>query len=113
LPLPEIFRFFYRKAADSNSERRAMKREVLNKHLQDLHEELKTATPEGTEGQKKVDHLTAQITSHLGKSGDLQPAEHHALLESLRAAVEHFEGTHPELTVRMSTLINLLSNSGF
>jgi hypothetical protein len=90
-----------------------MKREALNKHLRDLHEELKTAAPDSTEARKKVEHLTAQISSQLSQSGDLQAADHHALLESLRDAIEHFEGTHPDLTNRISTLINLLSNSGF
>jgi hypothetical protein len=90
-----------------------MKRELLHKELRDLHEELKAAAPKSPEARKSVDRLAAQISSHLETTGDLPPAEHRALLESLRAAVDHFEGTHQELTVRISTLITLLSNSGF
>jgi hypothetical protein len=90
-----------------------MKREALNTHLQDLHEELKKAAPETAEGRKKIELLSSQIAAQLNRSDELLPAEHQTLLQSLRDAVEHFEETHPELTVRMSTLVNLLSSSGF
>jgi hypothetical protein len=90
-----------------------MKREALNTHLQDLHDELKKATPETAEGRKKIEVLSSQIAAQLKRSDELQPAEHQTLLQLLRDAVEHFEESHPELTVRMSTLVNLLSSSGF
>jgi phospholipase/lecithinase/hemolysin len=90
-----------------------MKREILNKHLQDLHEQLKSVAPDTSEGREKVEHLNAQIRSQLSQSGDVEPADHNDLLQALRGAVEHFEGTHDQLTVRISTLINLLSSSGF
>lgn len=90
-----------------------MKREVLNKHLRDLHGHLKATAPDTAEGRQKIERLTSQVASHLGRSDELQKAEHTTLLESLRDAVEHFEESHPELTERMSALINFLSQSGF
>lgn len=90
-----------------------MKREVLNKHLQELHNHLQAATPDTAEGRQKIAHLKGQIASQLKQSDELGQADHNTLLQSLRDAVEHFEKSHPELTARMSAVINFLSSSGF
>jgi hypothetical protein len=44
--------------------------------------------------------------------GEFSPGEHQGVLANLRSSVEHFEGSHPELTSLLNDVITTISNWG-
>ena len=58
-----------------------------------------------------LEDLRSDIQNLLDVS-DLSTERNADIVDKLRSATEHFEGSHPTLTVVMSQVINTLSNMG-
>jgi len=84
-------------------------RELLDK----LHQELEQIDTTDEQGRAMLHHLDADIRNLLKRSGD--PAEVEAdepMLERLQDTIDHFETTHPSLTLTLSQMMTILSNAG-
>jgi hypothetical protein len=92
--------------------RHVMKRELLRTHLHDLEQDLSKVNSPLPEDRQRLSDISQEARTLLDKADTLSEQEHRAFLESLRLAIDHFEGRHPELTVRLSLAINLLAEAG-
>lgn len=89
-----------------------MDKDSLNESLVKLRDELRYA-PVGDEAVRDALHrLDADIHRILHGEGDVPPAHHASLRESLQDSVQHFEASHPAITALMNGLIKALSDMG-
>jgi len=85
----------------------------LRELLEKLHNELERAEAMDESGREKLRHLDADIRDLLKRSDT--KAEINAdepLLERLQDSIDHFEATHPRLTMMLSQMMTILSNAG-
>ena len=86
-----------------------------DKSLQDLldrlHNELEQTDSMDDRGNEMLRHLDADIRNRLKDSG--KPIEtDEPLIERLQETIDHFETTHPSLTLTLSEMMTILSNAG-
>ena len=80
-------------------------RELLNQ----LHDEIGRPDKVDAKGSALLRDLDGHIHELMERSEEKpQPA----VIENLENSVRHFEGTHPELTMAISRLLDTLSNAG-
>jgi predicted nucleic acid-binding Zn-ribbon protein len=83
----------------------------LRELLEKLHNELERLEATDERDQEKLRQLDADIQSLLKRSdADLEADE--PMLERLQDTIDHFETTHPRLTMMMSQMMTILSNAG-
>lgn len=89
-----------------------MTKEKLDKHLNELHEEIKNTDPEKSESQEVLDSLLDNIQTVLEHPGDASFKHHRILLENLSDSITHFEVEHPTLTTLINNVIMTLNSMG-
>jgi hypothetical protein len=58
-------------------------------------------------------HLYTDIRKRLESSGaKKEPEADDPILERLQGTIDHFEATHPSLTLTLSEMMTILSNAG-
>jgi hypothetical protein len=82
-------------------------RELLDK----LHNELERIEFTDEQGRKMLQHLDADIRGLLKRSGQKVETDD-PMLERLQDTIDHFETTHPRLTMMLSQMMTILSNAG-
>ena len=89
---------------------------MADQNLHDLLEKLQTelerteATDEA--GRERVRHLQADIRYLRERTGE-QPLEaDEPMLERFQDSIDHFETSHPDLTIMISQMMTILSNAG-
>jgi Domain of unknown function (DUF4404) len=82
------------------------------KLLEKLESEIEQAKPTDEKGRELLRHLKEDIRTYRERSGDDQGQPEDSFIENLNDAVEHFEITHPRLTMMLSQILNTLSNAG-
>ena len=82
----------------------------LSELLEQLHDELGKTQVVDEKGRQLLRNLDADIQKLLLRSEDANADD--TFLESLQAAIDHFEITHPALTSALSHMMNILSNAG-
>jgi ABC-type transporter Mla subunit MlaD len=82
-------------------------RELLDK----LHQELEQLDTTDEQGRAMLHHLDADIRTLLKRSGEPAEADE-PMLEQLQDTINHFETTHPSLTLTLSQMMTILSNAG-
>ena len=85
----------------------------LRELLERLHSELEKTESIDENGKEILRHLDEDIHKRLEPSG--RKREKHAddsVLERLEEAIDHFEATHPTLTLTLSEMMTILSNAG-
>jgi Domain of unknown function (DUF4404) len=89
---------------------------MTDKNLRDLlkglHDELQHVESVDEKGRVLLRDLNTDILSLLERSGEEGLQVDESILESFQYAVEHFEITHPKLTMALSEMITALSNAG-
>ena len=89
-----------------------MSDENLRKLLEQLHDELERTESVDEKGDELLRHLDADIGNFLKRSGKGKRQPDEPLLEQLQDAIDHFEVTHPRLTMMLSEMMTILSNAG-
>ena len=82
----------------------------LSELLEQLHDELGKTQVMDEKGRQLLRDLDADIQKLLLRSEGMETDE--SFLESLQAAIDHFEITHPDLTSALSHMLTILSNAG-
>jgi predicted component of type VI protein secretion system len=80
--------------------------------LEGLHDELQHVESVDEKGRALLRDLDTDIRSLLERSSEEDLRVDESILESFQSAVEHFEITHPTLTMALSEMITALSNAG-
>jgi hypothetical protein len=83
----------------------------LRELLEKLHKELEQIEVTDEAGRERLRHLEADIRSLLQRSEELEATDE-PMLERLQDAIDHFETTHPRLTMMLSQMMTILSNAG-
>jgi hypothetical protein len=86
---------------------------MTDKNLRDLlaglHDELQRTESVDEKGRELLRALDTDIRALLERSGE---SGSDSILESLQSAMDHFEITHPKLTMALSEMMNALNNAG-
>jgi hypothetical protein len=89
-----------------------MGNEELREHLQEIHQEIEKTQTVDKNGSELLRDLDMDIRALLERSGELPGQLHPSLVRQLEGALNHFEITHPDLTLLISRLLESLSNAG-
>lgn len=87
---------------------------MTDKNLRDLlaglHDELQRTESVDEKGRDLLRDLDADIRALLERSGEADADD--SVLERFQSAMDHFEITHPKLTLALSEMMNALNNAG-
>lgn len=83
----------------------------LRELLEKLHNELEKTEVTDEEGREKLRHLDADIRQLLKRSGEKTETDE-PMLERFQESIDHFEASHPRLTMLISQMMTILSNAG-
>jgi hypothetical protein len=88
-----------------------MANQNLRELLEKLHNELEQVEVTDEAERERLRHLDADIRSLLERSDELDETDE-PMLERLQDSIDHFETTHPQLTMMLSQMMTILSNAG-
>ena len=83
----------------------------LNELLEKIHRELEQTEATDEAGRERLRHLEADIRSLRERSGGRAETDE-PMLERFQDSIDHFETSHPELTMLISQMMTILSNAG-
>lgn len=83
----------------------------LREQLERLQSEIEKTEITDEAGRERIRHLQADIRTLLERSDDQMDTDE-SMLERFEESVEHFQETHPELTMTISQMMTILSNAG-
>jgi hypothetical protein len=83
----------------------------LRELLEKVHNELERIEVTDEAERERLRHLDADIRDLLKRSGEKVVTDE-SLLERLQDSIDHFEDTHPRLTMMLSQMMTILSNAG-
>jgi hypothetical protein len=83
----------------------------LRELLEKLHRELEHTEVTDEAGRERLRHLQADIRDLLARSQEETETDE-PMLERLQDSIDHFETTHPQLTMMLSQMMTILSNAG-
>ncbi len=85
----------------------------LRELLERLHNELEQMESIDENGNEMLRHLDEDIRRRLQLSGTKKETDaDDSILERLQDTIDHFETTHPNLTLTLSEMMTILSNAG-
>jgi hypothetical protein len=88
-----------------------MKDPTLREQLERLQNELEQTEVTDEASRERIRHLQADIRTLLERSDD-QTDTDESMLERFEESIEHFQETHPQLTMTISQMMTILSNAG-
>jgi hypothetical protein len=80
--------------------------------IEDLHAEIQNTRDVEGKDQELLAHLESDIRKLLAQSGEVAVPAHPSTLRRLEDGLDHFEVTHPTLTILISKVLEGLSNVG-
>ena len=83
----------------------------LREQLERLQSELEKTEVTDEAGRERIRHLQADIRTLLERSDDEIDTDD-SMLERFEESIEHFQETHPQLTMTISQMMTILSNAG-
>ena len=83
----------------------------LRELLERLHNQLEQIGSVDEKGNEMLRHLDADIRDLLKRSGSKIETDE-PILGRLQDTIDHFETTHPRLTLTLSEMMTILSNAG-
>jgi len=89
-----------------------MEKQSLHKALIKLHEELSQTKSLDTVSKELLNTLLNDIHAILEPTADQTYPEEDNVLHRLKEATEHFEETHPQLTLALDNVLNALHRMG-
>lgn len=84
----------------------------LRELLEELHKEIEKTETVDEKGREMLRHLGADISQFLDRTECLQDQDQPSLIERLEESVDHYEISHPDLTMVLAKLLATLSNAG-
>ncbi len=84
----------------------------LRKNLHQLHDEITNTQAVDEKGRELLRDLEADISALLERSEETPVQVHPSIIQRLEGALDHFEVTHPDLTMLISKLLDSLSTAG-
>lgn len=84
----------------------------LRELLDELHDELERTESVDDKEEELLGHLNAHIRALRERSEKKRGEADESILEQLQDAIDHFEVTHPRLTMMLSEMMTVLSNAG-
>lgn len=79
--------------------------------LEKLHRELEHTEIADEAGRERLRHLDEDIRALLKRSGETIPSDE-PMLQRFQDSIDHFEYSHPQLTMLVSQMMTILSNAG-
>ena len=89
-----------------------MDNKELRKLLDQLHDEIKNTRAVDEKGSELLRDLEGDIRTLLERSEENPIQLHPSIVQRLEGALNHFETTHPDLTMLISKMLDSLSNAG-
>lgn len=89
-----------------------MANEERRKMLEDFRNQVAQAEPLDEEDRNLLLSLDKEIQRLVDRSEDESDNTPDTVLEQLQESIEHFEETHPTLTLTLSQMMTVLSNAG-
>ena len=83
----------------------------LNELLDRLRDELARTEVTDEASRERIRHLEADIRRLRERSDESSEADD-PMLERFEDAIDHFETSHPQLTMMISQMMTILSNAG-
>ena len=83
----------------------------LNELLDKLRDELAHTEVTDEASRERIRHLEADIRRLRARSSESSEADD-PMLERFEDAIDHFETSHPQLTMMISQMMTILSNAG-
>ncbi len=83
----------------------------LNELLDKLRDELAHTEVTDDASRERIRHLEADIRRLRERSGESSETDD-PMLERFEDAIDHFETSHPQLTMMISQMMTILSNAG-
>ena len=80
--------------------------------LEQLHSELERTESLDEKGRELLRDLSGDIRGLLERSSNAGPQPEEATVQRLQDAIDHFEVTHPTITMALSEMMTILSNAG-
>jgi hypothetical protein len=88
-----------------------MKDDKLKDLLERIHAEIDRTENVDAKGKRLLTGTKQDVRTLLDQSG--QPADSHgSTTERLEETISHLEASHPDLTLMLTELLNILSNAG-
>ena len=84
----------------------------LRKLIEQLHAEIQNTHTVDEKGQELLAHLDEDIHKLLAGTGGVATPVHPSTLQRLEEGLDHFEATHPTLTILLSKVLEAFSNVG-
>jgi hypothetical protein len=89
-----------------------MEDQELRKLIEKLHAEIQDTQTIDEKGQALLVHLESDIRGLLERVGGKGALVHPSTIQRLEEGLDHFEVTHPSLTILISQLLESLSKVG-
>ena len=89
-----------------------MANEERRKMLEEFRNQVAQAEPLDEEDRNLLLSLDKEIQRLVDRSDDETDDTPDTVLEQLQESIEHFEETHPTLTLTLSQMMTVLSNAG-
>jgi hypothetical protein len=89
-----------------------MDNEELRKLLDELHDQINSTQTVDKKGGELLRDLEGDIRALLERSGENPVQPNQTVVQRLESALDHFEVSHPDLTLLISRLLESLSNAG-
>ncbi|MGA2490081.1 MAG: DUF4404 family protein [Anaerolineales bacterium] len=89
-----------------------MEDQELRKLIEQLHAEIQNTHSVDEKGQELLLHLDSDIHKLLNRTGEVIAPVHPSTIRRLEEALDHFEVTHPTLTILLSKVLEAFSNVG-
>ena len=83
----------------------------LRELLEKIHNELEQTEVTDEAERERLRHLEADIRTLLQRSGEKAETDE-SMLERFQDSIDHFETSHPQLTMMISQMMTILSNAG-
>ena len=84
----------------------------FQKLIEQLHAEIQNTRTVDEKGQELLTHLEADIRELIEKTGGYGVPVRPSTVRRLEESLDHFEVTHPSLTMLIGKLLDSLSNAG-
>jgi hypothetical protein len=89
-----------------------MENNELRNLLQQLHDEINGTPTVDEKGSELLRDLDGDIRSLIERSEEHSKQVHPVVIQRLENAIDHFEITHPHLTMLISKIMDSLSSAG-
>ena len=86
-------------------------RQTLRELLEKLHHELEHTDAADEASRERLRYLEADIRTLLARAEE-DSEKDEPMLERFQESIDHFETTHPQLTMMISQISTILSNAG-